>query len=99
VKTLDVNNMLDAACDSGMPNISVHISHLESAVHLFAVALADHLKIKVHPDYTKYEQGYGGLCACFYAASTDQPCPALIHEGDPGGDWEDEDGEPAGPEE
>lgn len=86
MKILDVNNMLDAAHDSGMPAVNAHTESVEAAASLLAAQLAQHLGIAF--ETARYEKGFGGLCACFGPAKEGQPCPEVIHDGDPGGDWE-----------
>ena len=86
MKILDVNNMLDAASDSDMPELEVHRVALEQAATALAQALAKHLHIAVGEDAV-YEQGFGGLCAAFKPAYDGQDCPPEIDDGDPGGDW------------
>ena len=84
-KTLDVNNMLDAATESEMPNIEWHIAALETAADHLAVALAAHLKIQ-RADRTNYQAGFGGLCASFIPARRRQKCPPVIVDKDEGGE-------------
>ena len=86
MKILDINNMLDAAEESDMPNVEVHVQAMEEAADFLGKALAAHLKIKYGT--ATYEQGFGGLCASFSPAKKKQKCPPVIDEGDPGGDWD-----------
>lgn len=86
-KILDVNNMLDAASDSKMPDLESHINALEYAATNLAHALAKHLRVRLKEDAT-YQQGFAGLCASFGPAKKNQKCPPVLDEHDEGGEWE-----------
>lgn len=91
MKILDVNNMLDAAHDSQMEDVEIFTAALEVAAQALAQALAEHLGIETGTENSPkatYQQGFGGLCAFFGSANEGQPCPDVIDQGDPGGDWE-----------
>lgn len=84
-KILDVNGLLDAASDLELPDLDKLRENLEHAATDLANALAAHLNIETSG--ANYEQGFGGLCASFYATSKNQACPDVIDNGDPEGDW------------
>lgn len=86
MKILNIDNMLEAAEDSGMPNLDAAIQEIETAANRLAAHLADHLKIRCGPSV--WERDFGGLCATFSPSTPDQPCPEVIDKGDEGGDWE-----------
>lgn len=86
-KWLDLNNILDAATDSKLPNLDEHLGNLHQVIDSLAADLADHLGVKVkYP--AAYERDAGGLCVAFGPATPGQECPEVIHEGDVSGDWE-----------
>ena len=87
-KILTIEEMLEAAAASGLPGQAQHAARLEAAAQRLADALARHLHIRAG-DAT-YEPGFGGLAAAFYPERDGQPCPPVIHAGDPSGDWEPE---------
>lgn len=89
MKILSTDDMLAAAEDSKMPNLDAHVEAVETASDNLATALAAHLGIT--KGLTDYERGFGGTCGCFGPATPGQPCPEVIHGGDPSGDWEEED--------
>jgi hypothetical protein len=91
MKILNIDDMLEAAHDSKMPDFKTHQMAIEGAATSLAYALARHLKIRVGSQAEWEGKHFGGTCAGFKrsdAGPEDFPCPAVIHEGDPDGDWE-----------
>jgi len=86
-KILNIDDMLEAAQKSNMPNYDSHVRNLEFVATRLARALAKHLKITCNTaDWQGKE--FGGIAAPFKPSFKGQKCPKVIHEGDPGGDWE-----------
>lgn len=88
MKLLNINDMLEAARDSKMPNFDGHKMALEGAADCLANQLAAHLKINKRRSATWREKAFGGLLAAFAPKRQRQKCPKVIEEGDPEGDWE-----------
>ena len=88
-KILSVDDMLEAAMECGMPEYDLHVSALEQTAHELGAALAKHLDLR--QGETSWEgKAMGGLCASFYPKHKGQACPEAIDNGDPGGDWDDD---------
>ena len=87
MKILSIDNMLEAAQDSNLPDLDAATQEIETAATNLAERLAKHLDINAGA--ADYERGFGGCCATFSAKTPDQPCPKVIEDGDPGGDWEE----------
>lgn len=86
-KILDTNDLLEAAAVLPDALRELHARNIEAAVGLLASALAEHLNVRLR-EVSDQGSGFGGLCATFEPSSTGQPCPEVLHDGDPGGDWE-----------
>lgn len=84
---LDVNDMLDAASTSGVPNHDELSQELEAAADALANALAQHLGVITLGAHNE-GMAYGGLAASFYPAEPGQKCPSVLLDHDTSGDWE-----------
>lgn len=87
MKILSIDDMLEAASECELPSYTQHVAAIEEAATLLALALADHLKIGAAAA-TWEGKALSGTCAPFYPLKESDPCPEVIDEGDPGGDWE-----------
>lgn len=85
-KILNIDDMLEAAEQSNMPEFRAHADRLEDAASELALALAKHLKIEAGPAEWM-GIGLAGLAATFNPTSEGQECPELIDECDPSGEW------------
>ena len=85
-KILNIDDMLEAAENSEMPYLRMHVNQVEEAANSLARALAAHLNINVGTADWQGE-AFGGTCAPFYPKFDGQPCPEEIDRGDEGGDW------------
>lgn len=86
-KILDVNNLLDAGTEVLTDKqFAAHLRRLERATEKLAGALAKKLQLECSD--VSYQQGMGGLCAAFHPTFDGQECPSVIHDGDPGGDFD-----------
>jgi hypothetical protein len=88
MKLLIIDNMLEAARDSKMPNFEGHKMALEGAADCLANQLATHLKINKRRSAAWRDKAFGGLLAAFGPIQQGQKCPKVIDAGDPEGDWE-----------
>ena len=89
-KILSIDDMLEAAVKSEMPGTSHYVRDIEQAATRLAYALADHLSIELECEANWEAKDLGGTCASFGPEHKGQPCPEVIHEGDEGGDWGDD---------
>ena len=92
-KILSIDDLLEAACESHMPDLPSYVAEMEDTATKLAQALAAHLGIRLAYPANWEGKEYGGVCASFGPAFAGQPCPKVIDNGDPGGDWELEPGE------
>jgi hypothetical protein len=88
MKILDTNDLLEAMYDCGFPDYNEAVDELETVMQKWAERLATHLNIQTG-ETTWEGKDFGGLCCSFKPAFAGQECPAVIDEGDPGGDWEE----------
>jgi len=88
MKLLSIDDMLEAAKDSKMPNFEGHKMALEGAADCLANQLATHLKINKRRSARWSEKAFGGLLAAFAPKRQGLKCPKVIDAGDPSGDWE-----------
>lgn len=86
MKLLSLEETLSAAQDAGVPGIEELVSQVESLTAQVASALAQHLNIRSRN--TAFWDGK--IYTTFLPSQPGQECPALIHNGDPSGDWEDD---------
>lgn len=86
MKILNIDDMLEAANQSIMPDLYRHVEAVEKASSDLAEALAKHLKI-CSSDATWEGKEFGGTCATFWPSKKSQKCPQVIDDGDPSGDW------------
>ena len=87
MKLLSLEESLSAAQDARVPGIEHLISQVESVTEQIANALAQHLNISCRN--TSFWDGK--IYTTFLPSQPGQECPALIHSGDPSGEWEDGD--------
>lgn len=88
MKILNVDDMLEAARDSNLPNYEEHVMKLEAAATALGLNLARHLKIKMRNSARWNGKGFAGLCVAFEPIRKNQKCPEVIHDNDEDGDWE-----------
>jgi len=93
-KILNIDQMLNAAEDAGLPSFQLRTRQAEMVAESLGRDLAEFLDIKAG----RAEWAFGILAVDFDPKYRSQECPLVIHKGDPGGDWdaphEDIPGEP-----
>jgi hypothetical protein len=91
-KQLKIDEILQAMSDCGHPDYEAWKANIESAATLAGRALARHFRIGSGGG-TFEGMGFAGLCVPFFELAGGQACPRVIHEQDPGGDWDGKDGD------
>ncbi|MPR10154.1 hypothetical protein [Microvirga tunisiensis] len=81
----DVDSMLEAAQDAKLPSFEHHVVVVEGAANILAATIAEALGV-VQTGAT-FQAGFGGTCAAFWPKTAKQPCPPVLRECDPSGDW------------
>ncbi len=78
---------MEAVTRDEIPDCDVLMKTVEEALDMLADKVAAHYGVE-KGETTWEGKAFGGLCASFYPKTADQPCPEMLEEGDPGGDWE-----------
>jgi hypothetical protein len=86
-KVLKLDEMLEAARVSKMPQAERFVTKAEAVADELAVALANHLGVTTI-GATFEGMAFAGLCANFNPIKTGDKCPDVLDEQDPDGDWE-----------
>lgn len=87
MKILTIDEMLDLANESDMPDFNERMKDVEQAATKLAESIASHLGIRLNGPAT-FEGECGGTAAAFCPATPDQKCPPCLASRDMGGDWE-----------
>jgi hypothetical protein len=91
MKQLTIDEMLEAAEESGMPLSENYVGLVEALATQLGEALALHLKVRVL-NAASFEPGFGGTCVNFGPDPNGvMACPEVLSHHDPG-DWESEHG-------
>lgn len=86
-KILNTDDVLEAVTKDNIPETEILVQTMVEALDMLAAKVAAHYGIE-KGETTWEGKAFGGLCASFYPKTADQPCPEMIDDGDPGGDWE-----------
>lgn len=87
-KILNINDILEAVIDAKLPSCDLRRRQLEWLTQSIANDLAAAFNIEAGPASWRGND-FGGLCADFVPKFLGQPCPKVIEDGDPEGDWGD----------
>lgn len=85
---LNLDQMLEAAQRSKLPQASDFVREAESLAAKLAALLADHLKIETEDSFTTFQPGFGGLCAPFWPVDDEQPLPDALEGFDNEEEWQ-----------
>lgn len=88
MKILTIDQMLEAAHDTELPDYDQQLAALEKQATKLAKSLAKHMGVSVSEGGATYERDGCGICATFVPKTPGQPCPQAIGDRDTGGDWE-----------
>lgn len=86
MKLLSLEDTLSAAQDARVPGIEDLVRQVESLAETVAESLAQHLNISCRN--TSFWDGK--IYTTFLPSQPGQECPAVIHSGDPSGEWEED---------
>lgn len=92
-KQLNIDEMLQLACDLGLPNYVALRSGVEAIGTKMAEAIATQLEVE-SGTATFEGLAFAGTCAPFYARDKDQPCPPPLQDYDTE-EWSTREGEDA----
>lgn len=89
-KLLNVDDMLEAARDAKLPTYNLRRRQIEAVAQFLGDDLAEFLDIAIAGKAEWQSGDFVGLFVSFGPKFKSQPCPSVIDENDPEGEWEDD---------